>query len=85
MYQLVYHPRIDKFFKKIPLKEAQKVLIRLRELADDPFSDTLDIKKLTTTSPAYRLRVGKIRIVYEVEAVKKYIFIQDIGFRGSIY
>jgi mRNA-degrading endonuclease RelE of RelBE toxin-antitoxin system len=40
----------------------------------------LDVKKLVGEQELYRVRKGKIRIVFEVE--KKII---DIDFRGNIY
>lgn len=85
MYQISIHRRAKKFLATIPRKEVQTVIEKIDNLSRDPFTSTLDIKKLATTNRSYRLRVGNIRIVYEVDSTAKNIFIQDIGFRGNIY
>lgn len=46
-----------------------------------------DIKQLQGVNPvAYRLRVGKYRVIYEYMGDRKdVLFIKDIGSRGDIY
>lgn len=84
-FNILYHPRSLKFLKKIPKKEAANVLEKLEQPAVNPNTQNLDIKKLTTTQKSYRLRTGKIRVVYEVDSSSKTIYIQDIDFRENIY
>ena len=89
VFELLYHPRALKFLKKIPKKDAVNILEKLEKLATNPNPSTvvtnLDIKRLATTQKSFRLRVGKIRVVYEIEEQSKIIYIQDIDFRGNIY
>lgn len=85
MFKLLYHPRVLKFLKKLSKKETKLILEKLEILAKDPFSGHLDIKKLETTQRSYRLRIGNLRVIFEVDSQKKVIFIHEIGFRGSIY
>lgn len=84
-FNILYHPRSLKFLKKIPKKEATNVLEKLEQLADKPNTQGLDVKKLATTQKIYRLRIGKIRVVYEVDNSNRTIYIQDIDFRGNVY
>jgi mRNA interferase RelE/StbE len=44
-----------------------------------------DVKKLAGTENAFRIRIGKIRIVYTILWKDKVILISRIGFRGRVY
>ena len=85
MYQLLYHPRTEKFLKKISQKELSKIILKLERLRKDPNNKNLNIKKLATTQKSYRLRLGNIRVIYELDKKNKIIYIHDIDFRGNIY
>lgn len=84
MYALLYHPRTLKFLKKLSTKQSKKTTEKIELLIKNPFI-TADVKKLATTQQSYRLRVGKIRVIYEVDDKTKTIYIHDIDFRGNIY
>jgi mRNA interferase RelE/StbE len=48
--------------------------------------DELDIKKLKGSLQGFsRIRVGKIRIVFQIRRETSEIFIYDIDYRGNIY
>lgn len=85
MYKLLYHPRCKKFLKKIPKKDSKRIVEKIDEVCENPFSESLNIKKLADTKNSYRLRVGNIRIVYEVDTLGQKLFVADIDFRGNIY
>ncbi|NOQ34832.1 MAG: type II toxin-antitoxin system RelE/ParE family toxin [Methylococcaceae bacterium] len=50
--------------KKIEPKYKEKIYAKILELKD--FPDVLNVKKLTNFEPAYRLRVGDYRILFDV-------------------
>lgn len=85
MYQLLYHPRAVKFLKKLPQKEASRVFQKISLLTADPVASKLDVKKLATTKRSYRLRVGSLRVIYEVDFEKQCLYIHEINWRGNIY
>ncbi len=85
MYTLLYHPRAVKFLQKLPKKESDKIIKKMEFLRKNPFAKSLDIKKLATTKRSYRLRLGTIRIIFEVDREKKFIYCHEIDFRGNIY
>jgi len=85
MYQLLYHPRTEKFLHKIPKNNLTKIISSLERLAQNPNTGNLNTKKLLTTQNCYRLRVGNIRVIYELDNARKTIYIHDIDFRGNIY
>lgn len=82
MYSLIISPRAEKHFAKLPKKLQQKIFINLTELKKDPFQ-MLDIKKLIGTKRSYRLRVGELRVLYEMDSKNKTIFVADIDFRRT--
>ena len=48
--------------------------------------DELDIKKLKGELKGFsRIRVGKIRVIFQIRKETNEIFIYDVNFRGKIY
>lgn len=85
MYKLLYHPHCLKRLKKIPVIDKNRSLQKIIQLSVDPFTDKLDIKKLVRTRCSFRLRIGDIRVIYEVDKTKKIIYIWEIDYRGKVY
>ncbi len=50
--------------KTIAQKDKEKIYAKILELKD--FPAVLNVKKLTNFEPAYRLRVGDYRILFDV-------------------
>jgi len=84
MYQLLYHPRVERQLKKLTLKEREKVIAKIDQLTQDPFAQ-LDIKKLANTTSSYRLRIGEIRVLYELDQDTQTLTIVEVGYRGQVY
>jgi len=84
-YHLFYHPSCLKRFKRIPVVDQKRVLVKLDKLANNPFSSGLDIKKLVKTKNSFRLRVGNLRAIYELDMKKKVIYVWEIDYRGKVY
>jgi mRNA interferase RelE/StbE len=85
MFNIVLHPRADKFLLKISKNDQKQIILKIQKLKSNPFNAELDIKKLATTQRSYRLRIRRFRIIYELDSDKKTIYINDIDFRGNIY
>lgn len=83
MYQLIIRPKAEKHFAKLPEKLQQKILNVLKKLENNPFQQGLDIKKLIGTNKSYRIRIGEIRAIYEIDTKTKKIFVNDIDFRRT--
>lgn len=64
MYDVELMPKAIKDLKKLPKMEAENILKKIRCLEHGLNGD---IKKLTNYTPEYRLRVGKYRVLFEVE------------------
>ena len=85
MHQLYYHPRAFKQLKKLTKSDQKKVARVIYALKKDPFSKNLDVRRFYRTRKSYRIRVGDLRAIYEVDQDKKEVLIVYIGYRGQIY
>ena len=81
-----------KFLGKLSAKEAEKLREKLAALLEAietegivPFNE-LDIKSLKGDWKGFlRMRVGKARIIFRIDAKADRLQVYDIDFRGNIY
>ena len=85
MYNIEFSKKAAKFLADIPKNEFNNINEKLKLLKENPYRNDLDIKKLSAKKDAFRLRVGKIRILYSIIKDKILILVFDAGFRGDIY
>lgn len=75
--------KIQKFLSKLDVKTHQLLRTKILQLKKDPQA-MKDCKKLKGYSlPTFRLRIGKIRIIYRI--FEGDVEIIDIDYRGNIY
>lgn len=79
-YPIEFKPKAVKDLKTIPSETVRQILSRLEEMEDDLKGD---VKKLTNHTPEYRLRVGRYRVLFEIEAER--IVIYRIKHRREAY
>lgn len=83
-YKVGFSDEALKDLKKLTKVDVQKVLGKLNEISN--FRRNNNVKKLAGELGDYfRLRVGKIRVIFEVDEINKQIKIVHLGFRGGIY
>lgn len=86
MYKIIIHKNVTKFLQSCSLPKKRLLKKKISFLAENPFSHAeLDIKKLKGVKNSYRLKVGKIRIIYQVLENKLLVLIITGGYRGDIY
>ncbi len=74
------------FISKISEKQKKKIKELLFLLKDEPVPvKSSDVAKLKGFDNIYRIRIGKIRIVYEVKWKEKTILIHRISYRKDAY
>ena len=83
MYRVILTTKAGRAYKKLPRKAALLITQRINALAQDPFSNSLDIRKLEPPLQGYRLRVRDWRILYTIEGFV--IDIQAIKNRKDAY
>lgn len=86
----MYRVQLEKKVQKFLLKQKWQPIITqfekaLRELAYDPYENTLDIKIIIWLPHTYRLRIWKYRFLYEIIDDKIIINFFDADSRGDIY
>ncbi|OGF63534.1 MAG: hypothetical protein A2Y62_16480 [Candidatus Fischerbacteria bacterium RBG_13_37_8] len=75
-----------KFIEKQNVKD--KVIGELRKLILKLKGDSINVnlKKLEGEWKGYyRLRKGKIRIIFEINTGKKVLYVERVDFRGNVY
>ncbi|MBI4268347.1 type II toxin-antitoxin system RelE/ParE family toxin [Candidatus Uhrbacteria bacterium] len=75
--------KITKFVQSLDGKTRERLKKKLLELKCDPYAVS-GVKKMNGKNHTYRLRVGKIRIIYTLDS-RNVIEIIDIDYRGNIY
>jgi mRNA-degrading endonuclease RelE of RelBE toxin-antitoxin system len=85
MYQVFFHLRAEKQLQKLTKKDKLKISKKINKLAKNPKNKSLNIEPFYNTEKSWRIRAGNLRAIYTVNHTKKAIFIEYLGFRGSIY
>lgn len=86
MFSVLVSKRAKKFLKKLDRKRQKKIIDVLETLQLNPIPFRLyDMKKLEGMENGYRIRIGNIRITYELFLNDLLIKVRYIGFRGRAY
>ncbi len=64
-YDVRLKPQALKDLRKLPLDIKQRIMIKIQTLQSGPEGN---VQRLTQFRPAYRLRVGNYRVLFEIEA-----------------
>jgi mRNA interferase RelE/StbE len=82
MYNVLLKPSAAKFIHNLPSSDAERVLRALRNLAKDPRPPSC--LKLTVEE-AYRIRIGRYRVLYEIDDWHKDVVVYRIKHRKDVY
>lgn len=86
MYRISLKSQAEKFLdKKLDRKTQLKVSAKIDQLTLDPFAPHPNLDKLQDMPHGYRLRIGDIRLIYEVDTASQIIIVWKIDWRGAIY
>lgn len=75
----------EKALGKTPNLIGNTILDRLDAIAADPFARHRNVTAMKGEKDAFRLRVGKWRVVYRLDRVAHALIVELIGPRGGIY
>lgn len=85
MYEVQTSKDFDKFLDRHK-DLAPKIIKALEDIAQNPYHNQQDTKKLQGFDKHYRLRVGKYKILYEIrEGQILIIYAYKADSRGDIY
>jgi mRNA interferase RelE/StbE len=66
-----------------PKRDRQRIVARIRSLADDPRS--VGCEKLAGETDRYRVRVGRYRVVYSIADDELRILVVRVAHRKDVY
>jgi mRNA interferase RelE/StbE len=82
-YEVEIAPAAKRQIKKLPLDVQQKVVAKLEELAIEPRPD--GVTKLEGSDNLYRVRLGKYRIIYEIQDGLLLVTVVKVKHRKDVY
>lgn len=85
MYQIRYSNQSEKFIRKQEPKLQALIKQRMELAGLNPYAPNNNLDKLKEELDGYRLRIGNIRIIYEVDTKNQILTIWKIKFRGQAY
>ena len=81
-YRIVFKKSVVKDLRPIPKKDVQRILKRIKRLAEDP--RPAGTEKLSGDEK-YRIRQGNYRILYTIEDDIITVTIVKVGHRRAVY
>jgi len=89
VWQYAFSKDAEKSLKNIPSKTVSVILQRIKNIGDwldDKKELVADIRKLHGEWEGFfRLRIGRIRVIFSIDEENEIVKIHDIGSRGDIY
>jgi len=82
-FSLEFKPSVEKDLRRLPREVVRRVLERVERLRGDPFPR--GIVKLAGSERLYRIRVGRYRVVYEVDLESRRVVVQYVRQRSTAY
>lgn len=86
MYKLEVSNKTLKRVVKFTPADQKKVYKVFKDLEQNPLPSGKDLKKISGLAiPLWRIRIGDLRVVYELSSGQNIIRIIKIDYRGNIY
>jgi mRNA interferase RelE/StbE len=80
-YHVKFRKSARKEFLRLPTRIQDRIVEALSFLAENPFTDLLQVKELRGSERLYRIRLGDCRVVYTVESFELVVIVVKIGHR----
>ena len=81
-YEIVLRQSVLKDLSAIPKKDVKRIVTTIKHLANDPRPP--QAKKLSGQE-RYRIRRGRYRIIYSIEADRLIVCVVKVGHRREVY
>ena len=82
MLEICFSSQSRKFLKQLDSKDSERILSKIKKLQESPIMH--DSKRVQGTN-YFRIRIGKIRVIYEVDYKAKILGIVTINKRSKVY
>ena len=83
MYKRFYSSTSKEDLSKLEEKERTQIILKIKQLIF-PFPTSLNIKKMKGLDNFYRIKTGKLRIIFQINYEIKEIIIRKIGYRKDV-
>lgn len=83
MYEVVFSRKASDFVRSLPESQREKLKEIIGKLKDNPFSH--QYRKIRGETNLYRIRLGKYRLLYEVDEHQKRVIFLKIDKRSKVY
>lgn len=85
MFEIVISKKVVRKIKGLNIYSG-KIIKVIESLNYNPLPiEKYKVEKLKGFKNLYRIRVGKIRIIYTIDFKRKIIKIEEVNFRGKVY
>lgn len=85
MPKIIFDQKAEKRLNRLPRQDQLKVARAVSQMKISPF-ESLNVKRYQIPDGKFfRVRVGKIRIIFEFDSKIDIVFISGIDYRGNIY
>lgn len=84
-FKILLSKRVVKFLDRKPADFVSNLDDILLCLSENPYNNSLDVKKLRGLDSDYRLRFGKYRFLYTIFKDDRIILIYKADTRGDVY
>ncbi len=81
-YKIAFKPSVKKDLRGIPRHDVERILNSIEGLSENPLPQNT---RSLTGRDAFRLRVGRYRVIYAIDNEQVVILIIKIGHRGGVY
>ncbi len=84
-FAVIFLRKAKKGFDRLPLSDRKKIIKNIALLRENPLPEGKDLKKMSGSQGSWRIRVGDLRIIYQIVPEKKEVWVLDVDYRGSVY
>lgn len=82
-WTVILQDKEKRYLAKLPRRERERLIDGMLALRADPFAG--DVARLKGSLEGYRLRVGRWRVLFMVDADARKVIIAGLGPRGDVY
>ena len=85
-FQVFFSKQVLKFASRVDSGYSRQIELLKKVLQVEPVPAALyHVKKLGAFESTYRIRIGKIRLLYEIDWKEHSVWVYEAGFRESAY
>jgi mRNA interferase RelE/StbE len=85
MSKVILHRHAARYLKRLPKETRERIKETLKEFENHPLEYSGVKKMFGEWAGYYRMRVGKLRIIFWFDENEDVVYVDYIGARGDIY